>query len=172
MNAHQQGTLAFHPLSAQLDKYLQQHPTGYHPFDAIENGFDSKKIGVDQAVECDSDDGDGDESEHDEELDFPDPPPPGFGDPSAVQESDLDSFLVMLKGGVRSRSRLVQLGVSSFWHVSNLVDNRWHGQDLQFVNSDGTYRLIKELVAAVGSDHMAAGTSLNSMKDKGILYFG
>jgi hypothetical protein len=116
MNAHQQGTLAFHPLSAQLDKYLQQQPTGYHPFDAIETGSDSEKIGVNQAVGGDSDDGDGDESEYDEELEFPDPPPPGFGDPSAVQESDLDSFLVMLKGGVRSRSRLVQLGVGNFLH--------------------------------------------------------
>lgn len=108
------GTLQFHPLTAQLDKYLQANPTGYHPFTNIAESKDipppSKK-----AKECPQE-GDDSDSEFEEEDEFPSTPPPGFGDPGSYTQNQLDRMLVLMKGGSQagSKTRVVPLGVSSY----------------------------------------------------------
>lgn len=45
-------------------------------------------------------------------------------------------------------------------------------QALQFVQPDAVLSQVRQLVAAVGLDLMADGSSIGKMKDKGILFFG
>lgn len=55
----------------------------------------------------------GDNSEDVEELDeFPSTPPPGFADPSSFSTAQMDRLLVLMKGGMMRKSKVVPLGVS------------------------------------------------------------
>ncbi|GFZ47726.1 hypothetical protein JCM24511_05473 [Saitozyma sp. JCM 24511] len=153
------GTNIFHPLSAELDKFLQLHKSGYHPFAS----FDAPSADVDQQQAVS---GQGEEIpvDTDVEMDeyesidgFPTPPPPGFDDPSAVSEGEIDSLLVLMQSGglMRRAPRLIKL------------------QDLEFVNPEAIKGSIRELVAAVGLERMARSTSdVDELKDRGVLFFG
>jgi hypothetical protein len=45
-------------------------------------------------------------------------------------------------------------------------------QALEFVNPDSVHKIVREMVSAVGPDLMASGTSLDKMKNRGIVFFG
>jgi arginine-tRNA-protein transferase len=109
------GTLQFHHLTAQLDKYLQAHPTGYHPFTNI---AESKDIPPPSKKAKESpEEGDDSDSEFEEEDEFLSPPPPGFGDPASYTQNQIDRMLVLMKGGSQagSKTRVVPLGVSPYY---------------------------------------------------------
>lgn len=68
-----------------------------------------------------------------EELDaFPSPPPPGFADPASFKSDQVDSLLVLMKGGLGRKSRLVPLSVSVPPNKQSLnlprsdADRRWN----------------------------------------------
>jgi arginine-tRNA-protein transferase len=107
------GTLQFHPLTTQLDKFLRAHPTGYHPFNNLSDTADvppSAKKPKQSSEEEDDDD----ESEYEEKDEFPMTPPPGFEDPGLYTQNQIDRLVVLMKGGGQagSKTRVVPLGVS------------------------------------------------------------
>lgn len=56
-----------------------------------------------------------------EELDeSPATPPPGFADPSSYTDKEMDSLLVLMKGGLGKRTRVVPLGVCTLSHHPGL----------------------------------------------------
>lgn len=111
-----QGTNGFHPLSGKIDKYLEAHPQGYHPFAEIESRV---QISTPNRVRSLPRENEGGEDEIDmedmEEINsFPSPPPPGFDDPSSLDEKICQSVLVLLSGGSSRRpDQIVRLGVST-----------------------------------------------------------
>lgn len=107
-----QGTSDFHLLTAKLDSFLQSHPKGYFPFIDIEASFSDPADLVTGSLNDGAADMDPEMDDVDSLETFPHPPPPGFADPLALDEGDLESMLVMMKGGRLRKSRVVPLGVS------------------------------------------------------------
>jgi arginine-tRNA-protein transferase len=112
-----QGTLQFHLLNSNLDKYLQAHPTGYHPFayiPTLDKASDTTADNGTPTGESTSNKDLEDEDESDEEMEqmdeFPSPAPPGFSDPASFTQQQLDELLVLMKA--RGKSRVIPLGVS------------------------------------------------------------
>ena len=108
-----QGTNIFHPLTPELDKFLQAHPRGYHPFASISSlladaspATASDSTNNATGVEDDSDD---DEDGLGGMLPYPSPPPPGSLDPDDISNAELDRVLVVLRG---NSDRATTLGVS------------------------------------------------------------
>ena len=112
-----QGTNDFHLLSDKVDRYLQAHHQGYHPFAEIESQVEiTTSIGA-RGASCDG--GEGNEDVGMEDMDdmeelysFPSPPPPGFGDPWNLDEMICEDVLVLLRGSSRKPDRITRLGVS------------------------------------------------------------
>ncbi len=85
----------------------------------------------------------------------------------------INQLLVSFKGsGTRRASRVVRLTVRSLfgkysWTLMNF-------QDLAFQSPELVMDQVKELVAAIGVNHMAFAAEEDSgrLKDKGVLYFG
>jgi arginine-tRNA-protein transferase len=105
-----------------LDKYLQNHPTGYHPFASISSTSNSLTSAADKSssvsasttIEPESDTDDESEDDMKQLNEFPSPPPPGFTDPSSFTQDQLEEFLVLMKsrGIMGGKTRVVPLGVS------------------------------------------------------------
>lgn len=159
----------------KVDKYLQAHPRGYHPFAEIETW---KEDTIANQMNGNLRDGEGESQDMDmedvEKLNaFPSPPPPGFGDPLTFDDTLINQLLVSFKGsGTRRASGVVRLTVRSLfgkysWTLMNF-------QDLAFQSPELVMDQVKELVAAIGVNHMAFAAEEDSgrLKDKGVLYFG
>jgi hypothetical protein len=108
-----QGTNVFHPLSHELDKFLQDHPSRYHPFCTV--------LTAPSAQPRSTKPKEGEESQEDSDMEelesldaFPIPPPPGFDDPSTFSDKEVNKLLVLMQGrGLLSRApRLVAVEVS------------------------------------------------------------
>lgn len=111
----EQNTLKFHLLDTKLDVFLKAHPAGYFPFADIISGALDTTPTRDPTSRPKDGDGDKDEDLSDvEELDdFPKGFIPGFQDPASFTNEQIDSLLVLMKGGrVRAASRLVAVEVS------------------------------------------------------------
>lgn len=129
-----QGTNIFHPLTSTLDKYLQTHSTGYHPFALIPADWKPSptedgdiKMNDHDLLQKNLTEQDEDEEDEDvEELDeSPTTPPPGFADPSSYTDEQMDGLLVLMKGGPGKRMRVVPLGVSTPSLNTYFLETRW-----------------------------------------------
>jgi hypothetical protein len=100
-------------LTSQLDKYLQAHPTGYHPFANITTASKADIAMTDFKPPTPGESGSDSDSEFEVEDEFPKTPPPGFADPASYTQNQIDRLVVLMKGGSQagSKTRVVPLGV-------------------------------------------------------------
>lgn len=110
----------FHPLTSQLDGYLQAHSRGYHPFESIlkqSSAESSQYLEIRPNADVLMDPMEPDSESDDEELDdFPSTPIPGFAGPDTISERDLEELMVVMQNrgifGSKKGSRVVQFGVN------------------------------------------------------------
>ncbi|WWC59491.1 uncharacterized protein I303_102047 [Kwoniella dejecticola CBS 10117] len=165
------GTNTFYPLDTILETFLVSHPTGYHPFSNVtstpfpdtsltqdipigptnaKRGDAPEKAGPNSETGSESDT----ESEEEAPSSWPDPTPPGFEDPSRITDEAVE--LVFLLFG---RNRFTGKG-GKLIPISNL----------EFRDAEVMYREIKEFLAAVGQDNIAALEG--GVAEKAVLYLG
>lgn len=111
-----------------LDRFLQAHPSGYHPFAEIPPDWkdDKSKPAQDVRMNNENENTEEDEGEVEQMDEFPSTPPPGFADPSSYTEDEIDRLVVLMKGGIGRKSRVVPLGVSRCPQCSG--ESLWNGE--------------------------------------------
>ena len=107
-----------------MEKFLVSHPTGYFPFAKVEADNIEAKDTSAASRDGDGDD-DADMQDFEEMGDFPLDHTPGWADPTSFREDDIDGLLVLIKGGMMKRSRVVPVEVSAF-HRHRLITRHWN----------------------------------------------